>query len=161
LGIFLGFGNVSFAIMVTYSMGDNSCPVAVAVADLNYDNKSDVIVVNSEGNNVYILLGYGNGSFSIVSIISTGFRSNPSGVTIGELNNDNILDIIIVTAGTSSIILAQGYGNGTFGNETTIEMGYNFNIHAVALGDFSGDGLIDITIANYGEDYVDVLLQSC
>jgi len=142
-------------------MGDNSCPVAVAVADLNYDNKSDVVVVNSEGNNVYILLGYGNGSFAIVSIISTGFRSNPYAATIGDFNKDHILDIIIVTAGTSSIILAQGYGNGTFGNEKTYAMGYNFDIHAVALGDFNGDGFIDITIANYGEDYVDVLLQTC
>ena len=86
LGIFLGYGNGSFASMVIYSMGDNSRPVAVTVADLNYDNQSDVVVVNSEGNNVYILLGYGNGSFAIVSIISTGFRSLPYGVTIGDFN---------------------------------------------------------------------------
>ena len=40
-------------------------------------------------------------------------------------------------------------------------MGYNFDPYAVAVGDFNGDGWIDIAIANYGGDYVDILLQTC
>jgi hypothetical protein len=161
LGIFLGYGNVSFASMVIYSMGDNSRPVAVTVGDLNYDNKSDVIVVNSEGNNVYILLGYGNGSFAIVSIISTGVLSLPYGVAIGDFNRDKILDIVIVTFGTNLLISVQGYGNGTFGNETSYTLGYDFDPYAVALADFNEDGWLDAAIANYGESIIDVLLQTC
>jgi hypothetical protein len=161
IGIFLGNNNGTFGTIMTYSTGAGSCPVAVTVSDLNSDNKSDVIVVNSETNNIYILLGKGDGTFASAIIYSTGFRSLPYGVTIGDFNNDHILDIIVVNAGTSDVLLLQGYGNGTFGNETSYALGYMADPYAVAVGDFSNDGLLDIAVADYGQDYIEILLRSC
>ena len=51
---------------------------------------------------------------------STGTSSRPYGVAIGDLNNDNILDIVIANSGTNIILTFYGYGNGTFGNEDFI-----------------------------------------
>ena len=161
IGIFLGFGDGSFTTMSTYSMQDNCRPVAVTTADLNQDNQTDIIVVNSESNNIYIFFGYGNGSFYIKTIYSTGFGSRPHGIATGDFNNDDILDIVVVTAGTNKVLLVQGFGNGTFGNETSYALGYNFDPYAVAIGDFNDDDWLDIAVANYGGDYVEILLKIC
>jgi hypothetical protein len=161
IGILFGYGNGTFATIEIYSMEDNAHPTAVAVADLNNDNQSDIVVCNSESNNIYVYLGYGNGSISLVSIYSTGFRSRPYGVTIGDFDNDHILDIITSTAGTSTVILFHGYGNGFFVDVKSFIMGYRFDPYAVAVADFNNDGWLDIAVANYGGDYVEVLLQTC
>jgi hypothetical protein len=161
IGIFLGHGDGTFASMVPYSIGDNSHPIAVTVGDLNNDNRSDIAVANFQTNNVYILFGYGDGSFSIVSIYPTGTHSSPVGIAITDFNNDSRWDIIIITSGTSSVLLVQGYGNGTFGNETSYALGYNFDPRGIAVGDLDGDNWTDIAVANYGGDFVEILLQTC
>src|SRR5689334_15944942 len=40
-------------------------PNAVAIADLNQDAKPDIVVTNSSGHSVSVLLGNGDGSFAL------------------------------------------------------------------------------------------------
>ena len=160
-GVFLGDGNGVFTTKNIYSMGDNSRTIAITVADLNHDNQSDIVVINSGTDNICILLGYGNGSFSIPLICSTGLGSGPYGVTTGDYNNDYVLDTIAVTAGTNKVILFQGCVNETFKNEMSHAMGYDFDPYSVAVTDFNGDGWLDIAVGNHGGDYVQILLQTC
>ena len=40
-------------------------------------------------------------------------------------------------------------------------MAYNSDPYAVAVGDFNNDGWLDIAVANYGEDDIEILLKSC
>jgi len=156
VGILYGYGNGTFAPVVLYSTGDGSSPYCVRSGDLNNDKVIDIVVASPGNDCIMVIYGSGDGRFLLGTSFSTGTKSRPISLAVGDFNRDKILDIVIVTAGTSSLILAQGYGN-----ETSYAMGYNFNIYAVALADFNGDGLIDITIANYGGDFVDVLLQTC
>ncbi|CAF1311483.1 unnamed protein product [Adineta steineri] len=161
IGILMGFGNGSLAKIVTYSTGDGSGPVAVAVGDLNQDNKSDIIVANSQSDNIYLFFGLGNGTFSPITIYSTGLGSGPYAITVADLDNDQIFDIIVIAAKINSVLVLQGYGNGTFGNQTSYVMGYNYDPYAVAIGDFNGDHWLDIAVANYGGDDIEILLKTC
>jgi hypothetical protein len=120
-----------------------------------------MIVVNSGGDNIYILFGNGNGSFPTKTIYSTGFGSRPYGVTITDFNDDSVPDMVIVTADTNEVLFVQGHGNGAFGNETSFALGYNFDPYAVAVGHFTTDNWIDIAIADYDGDYVEILLRKC
>ena len=44
----------------------------------------------------------------------------------------------------------------------TVEgMKYNSRPYSVALGDFDSDGWMDMAVANYQADYVEILLQPC
>jgi hypothetical protein len=61
----------------------------------------------------------------------------------------------------AQILHLQRYGNGTFGNETFYSFGYNSRPYEVAVGDFNKDGWMDIAVANYGTDYVEILLKLC
>ena len=52
IGIFLGYGNGSFADQVTYSTGDDSAPMSIFIDDLDDDNHSDIVVVNTLSVNI-------------------------------------------------------------------------------------------------------------
>ena len=102
VGIFLSNGSGTFSTQMIYSTGVDSQPYSVAVLDLDNDTRLDVAVANYGSDSVIVLFGDGNGSFSKQLIFDTGFDSHPFSLAVGDVNNDNLSDII----GTN-----DGYGN--------------------------------------------------
>ena len=70
LGIFLGYGNISFINPLVYSTGSSSTPYSVATGDFNNDTYMDIVVANFGSNNIGIFLGRGNGTFFVPDNIS-------------------------------------------------------------------------------------------
>jgi streptogramin lyase len=161
IGIFLGHGNGIFDIVKKNRIRTGSAPYSIAVDDFNNDHHLDIVVADSGTDTITILFGYGNGTFAIGRIYSTGAQSCPYTVTIGDFNNDNISDIAVANSGTSNIFLLYGYGNGTFGNETSYSLGYNYQPYAVAVHDLTQDNWMNIVIACYGTDHVETLIKMC
>ena len=145
----------------TYSTGIDSHPRALAVADFNNDDQIDIAIVNSGSNDVTIFRGFRNGSFEVIESYSTGIGSIPYSIAVNDFNNDHRLDLAIANAGANTVLILFGYGNGSFGNETTYSMGYDSRPYSVAVGDFDRDGWMDMAVANFGVDYVEILLQPC
>jgi len=132
-------------------------PYSVAVGDFNGDGKLDLAVANLGSDNLTILLGNGNGTFTPTaqSPIATG--SAPISVAVGDFNGDGKLDLAVadsVRKGTVSILL--GNGDGTFTSAASPATGNSPS--SVAVGDFNGDGKLDLAVANGGDDTVTVLL---
>jgi hypothetical protein len=161
VGILLGQGHSMFDTMITYFTGVGSAPYFVAIGDFNNDNQSDIVVTNSGTDNIAILLGYGNGTFNITASHSTGVRSRPYTVAIADFNNDNISDVVVANSGTNNVLLLYGFGDGTFGNEESYPLGYGYQPYSVAAKDLNQDGWIDIVIACYGTDNVEILMKVC
>ena len=67
VGILLGYGNGTFATQMTFTTGINSQPISIAAGDFNNDTYMDIVVVNFGTDNVAVLLGYGNGSFTVAN----------------------------------------------------------------------------------------------
>jgi hypothetical protein len=147
--------------MITYLTGNGSAPYSVAVADFNNDHHLDIVVTNSETDNITIFLGYGNGAFAVGMTYSTGARSRPYTVAIADFNNDNRSDIVIANSGTNNIFLLYGYGNGTFGNDTSYPFGYGYQPYSVAVSDLNQNNWMDIVIACYDTDHIEVLMKIC
>lgn len=108
-----------------------------------------------------IFQGFGNGSFILTKSYSTGVSSAPYAIVVSDFNNDKRMDLGIANSGTNNVFLLFGFGNGTFGNEASYIMGYGADPYSLAAGDFNNDDWIDITVANHGGDYVEILLQTC
>ncbi|CAF1344331.1 unnamed protein product [Rotaria sordida] len=161
VGLFLGYGTKGFDSMITFSTGINSAPYCLAIGHFNNDNYLDIVVTNSQTDNVVILFGFDNGTFTIGVIYSTGARSQPSAVAVGDLNQDNILDIVIANFGTNSILILYGYGNGSFGNDTLYQLGYEYRPTSVVLTDLNNDNWTDIAIACYNTDHLEILMKMC
>ncbi|CAF1186071.1 unnamed protein product [Rotaria sordida] len=161
VGIMLGDDNGYFAPMKTYSTGNGSTPYSVAIGNFNNDYQLDIVVTNSETDNIAILFGYSNGTFASPVIYSTGNRSRPYTVAIGDFNNDNISDIAVANSGTNDIFTLYGYRNGTFANVTTQPLGYAKRPYSIAVKDLNQDSWLDIVIAYYTTDQVETLIKMC
>jgi hypothetical protein len=161
VGVLLGGSGGIFTNIKLYSTGTGSAPCSVAVGDFNDDNHLDIVVANCETDNLVILLGFGNGTFATEAMYSTGDRSHPQSIAVADFDNDNIMDIAVANSGTSNILLFYGYGNGTFGNEESHPLGYNYLPYSIAVNDLNQDGWMDIVIACYNTDNVEILMKMC
>ncbi|CAF1065961.1 unnamed protein product [Rotaria sordida] len=157
IGIFLNYGNKTFASQMTFSTEDHSRPISVATGDFNNDTHLDIAVANYDSHNIGIFLGYGNGSFANQTTFSTG-ASHPVSIAVGDLNNDHWLDIVVANNGTNNIGILLGYENGSFGDPITYFTGYDSFPHFIAIDDLNNDHNLDIVVANYGTNNVGVFL---
>ncbi|CAF0742600.1 unnamed protein product [Adineta steineri] len=160
VGVLLNYGNGTFATQVTFKTGINSHPSSIAINDLNTDNHMDIVVVCSGTNNIAILLGLGNGTFTITKKYSTGNNSSPRSIVIGDFDNDNILDIAAVNYGTVSIGVFFGYGTGIVAEQMTFFTASDFNPQSIATGYFNNDTRLDIVVVNFDYNYVIMIITN-
>jgi glucose/arabinose dehydrogenase len=96
----------------------------------------------------------GGSTFGQPSHYGTG--TNAHGVALGQLNGDGRLDLAVANAGSNSITVRLGNGDGTFGAATNFATGTTPK--SVAIADLSGDGNVDLVTADQSSNTVSVLL---
>ena len=90
----LGHSNGSFESLITYSTGIRSQPSSIAVVDLDQNNHLDIVITNWSVSNVLVFVGVGDGTYFKPKSYSFGYGAHPQSVAIGDMNNDNLLDIV-------------------------------------------------------------------
>ena len=167
--ILLGNGDGSFtATAATPATG--VFPAAIVAGDFNNDGKLDLAVDNQCGTGscavgtVTILLGDGTGNFTPTQASpSTG--SGPVTMAVADFNGDGNLDLAVPsdcgasgtcgTNGAVTILLGDGTGNFTVGASMPAT---GLRPYGVVVGDFDGDGNLDLATANNDSNTVSVLL---
>jgi len=160
LSILLGNGDGTFQPAVDYATG-GPAPYSVVVGDFNQDGKLDLAVANSgppTPSDVSVLLGNGDGTFQPAVSYSAG--EVPAALAVGDFNRDGKLDLAVVdfSCGTpcGRVIVLLGNGDGTFQSPVSYDAGAQ--PISVAVGDFNGDGKLDLVVANNSSSNVSVLL---
>jgi hypothetical protein len=141
----LGNGNGTFQSATVYTIG--LYPSWVTVADVNGDNKKDLIVgtTDASSSQIVVLPGVGNGTFG--TPISKGVYAYPINITVADFNNDGKLDLAVThNAGHSPVSILQGNGDGTFSLASLIMAG-DTPVGTVAA-DFSGSGMPDLAVVD-------------
>ena len=157
LSVLLGRGDGSFAPHVEYATG--VYPFSVATADLNGDGKLDLAVANQDATGigtVSVLLGNGDGTFRAAVGYFDGQLSK--GVTIANLNGDNVPDLAIPNRTSQNVSILLGNGDGSF--QTAVNLPLGFGPSQAVFADFNGDGRLDLAVGDIDSDTVSVLLQS-
>lgn len=156
--IFWGYSDGSFYKEVVYSVLDPASLRWIAVDDLNKDTNLDIVVVNTYAHHVFILFGYGNGTFGNVTTLSTGEDSNPVCVTFGDLNRDQSIDIVVSNRKFPIVSLFFGYGNGTFSARKSFEIRQSAYFwpttyfRPIVVADMNNDTILDILVAAAADD---------
>ncbi|MBZ5513496.1 MAG: choice-of-anchor D domain-containing protein [Acidobacteriia bacterium] len=155
--ILLGNGDGTFGAHVDYAAGGRSR--SVAAGDFNRDGKLDLAVANIEAGTLSILLGNGDGTFGAPVSVGGTLSSAPWCVTAADLNQDGKLDLAIAQPGSLGggiVSILLGNGDGTF--QPRVDYAAGFGAVFVAVGDFNGDGKLDLATADSTPGTVSILL---
>jgi hypothetical protein len=119
----------------------------VAIADLNADGHPDLVVAADEAG-VWILFGYGNGTFGPKTHVHVAGVVDR--VAIADLNADGKPDLVTHDSEVGISVLL-GNGNGTFGAAAAVGSG-TYPV-LVAIADLNADGRPDLVL-RAGSDVV-------
>jgi hypothetical protein len=156
VSVLLGKGDGTFPPAPTSTIPTGKAPDAVAIGDLNGDQKSDIVAADGGTNQVSVLLGKGDGTFEAQKEYETG--KGPAGVALADLNDDGKQDVVTANSEANKVSVLLGKGNGTFTPKLDLET--DVKPRALALSDLNGDKKPDIVAANAVDNTASVLLNS-
>src|SRR5438046_706978 len=157
VSVLLGVGNGDFQEAPQSPIAVGTTPVWIAVGDFNGDGKPDLAVANVNSDTVSVLLGNGDGTFQQPPLIVPSGGALPNGVVVGDFDGDHKLDLAVANSGNPNLIppdpgnvaVLLGNGDRTFQAPQTYAVGHT--PLTVAVGDFDGDRVPDLAVANFGD----------
>jgi FG-GAP-like repeat/FG-GAP repeat len=162
--ILLGNGDGTFVQASSSPMRVfGSSPASVAAADFNRDGRLDLVVAVVGPNNVSILLGNGDGTFTEAANSPVPVGLTPYSLAVGDFNGDGIPDLVTandasVNGNPGSVTILLGAGNGGFTEASGSPIPVGINPLIVAAGDFNGDDKVDLAVTNESDNSVAILL---
>jgi hypothetical protein len=154
-----GNGDGTFRQPIDYANdGEGTSPTAIAIADVTGDGVVDLAV---GGTRLSILTGNGDGTFRGIRTFGPGGAV----VAVADMNHDGRVDVVVaddrqaVGQEMRRVSVLLGNGDGTFQEALTAHVASRQQIVSIAVGDFNGDGVVDVAAASgYQPGSVSILL---
>jgi hypothetical protein len=158
--VLLGNGKGQFHEATGSPFPAGHLPNDIAVADMNGDRNSDLVIANHQSPFVTILLGDGNGGFHPApgSPVDVHSHPHPHGVVVADFNGDGHPDVVTDSWGTNQIELLLGDGRGCLQTPGKYFATGRRPYERLRSADFNGDGIPDIVTTNLDDGTVTVLL---
>jgi PKD repeat protein len=153
-----------FLSNIDFITGINSNSYNVAIGDLDGDGKADIVVVNSQTNNISIFRNISTiGSITNVSFSAkVDFTTDlgPQSVAIGDIDCDGKLDLVVTNALSSNVSVFRNTSTIGVINSSSFAPKVNFisgiNPSSVKISDLDNDGRPDMAVANASSNTISV-----
>ena len=148
---FVGYGDGTMDPMSAVAVA--AAPSSVNMANLNADPYRDLVIGhNVAGAQATVLFNQGKMALQGESAVGSPLPGYaPRSAVAGPVDADGTADVVVGLDGGNSVAgkvqVLHGNGNGTFTPIGTYDTGPG--LRAVALGDVTGDGRLDIVTSNY------------
>jgi hypothetical protein len=145
--VFLSNTDGTFTASTAISVGKNVEFSILAVSDFNGDGKADLLV-SANQTFLYVLLGNGDGTFQ--TPVTTNIGAPLGSIQVADVNGDGKPDVIGIAAPQAGqVLVCLGNGDGTFRSGTSYTLFPSNRISQITIGDFNGDGKVDIAATGY------------
>ena len=159
-----GATTLSFATQQNFATGVQ--PYSVTTADVNGDGRPDLVVANSAGSSVSVLLNAtAPGATMLAFAAQSSFAAGtlPYSITAADVNGDGKPDLVVANSGdnTASVLLNTTVSGATapsFAAQQILATGRN--PYSVIAANVNGDGKPDLIVANLQDDTASVLLNT-
>jgi hypothetical protein len=154
--------------------GATTRSVAIASAYLDGDNNLDVVTGDStppapapDSSTISVLLGKGDGSFKPKANYPGCTVGNAVQILLADFNRDGNTDIALGCSdgrkisggngftGNGGLVILLGNGDGSFQAPVFHSTG---DVASIAMGDFNGDGLLDIVVSDRAQQNITFFL---
>jgi cysteine-rich repeat protein len=142
VGVRLNLKNGALGARADFPVGQG--PSAVAIADLDGNSRSDVVVANATANTVGVLLGDGQGALGSQTEYATG--ASPTAVAVADVDKNGKADVLVLNQIASSVSVLLGNGNGTL--QAKVDTATDTSPVAFDVADVDGDTFADVVVAN-------------
>lgn len=137
-----GSGLFSNNLCDTYEAGANA--PKLAAGDFDGDGNVDLLITQSAGPNVGFFAGQGNGTFADPALVDVG---GPSlGIAAGDLDNDGTDDAVVTLVSGATVVLRDAAGTLEVADTLTFDGAEDCAPLDVVLGEFNGDGALDVAV---------------
>jgi hypothetical protein len=146
-----GATQILFQPYVNFRAGQG---VSVGIGDFNSDQLNDVAMTTI---GQLLIFQQGNeGELKNPMTLDAG--TMPYTLAVGDLNNDETDDVVVVDYGSNTIGLFLQKADGLLASRMTMPTGIEPG--AIAVGDLNNDGLDDIVISHFISEYIGVFTQT-
>ena len=151
LKLYKGKGDGTFQAVVNLEKWWDA--MEMELHDMDGDGDLDVVGVSAL---LWVMFNQGGGAFSDQHTTWETLLD----MTVADFDGDGTLDVAGSTGSTGTIEIAIGNGDGTFTMGETLDE-IAFASGAIASGDFTGDGKVDLVTANEyaGESRITMLIK--
>jgi len=153
--VLLGNGDGTFTALAPIPVGIG--PDSITAGDFAHDGLVDLAVADENSGDVTILSNQGGGNFAATQTILLPQFSDPTSIVAGDFGTGN-LDLAVTEAGTSDVQILLGNGHGTFQPQPVATLAVGANPYSIVAGDFTGNGHLDLAVADANSNDVSVLL---
>jgi uncharacterized protein (TIGR03437 family) len=161
VSVFLGNGDGTLQAGKTISLSSSLIPLSVAAGDFNKDGNADLMVAlgasgQGQPGAIAVLLGNGNGTFQTSQVTAlpgpiieqTIGAAATAGLAVGDVNGDDIPDVVTAIRGATSnqVAVLLGVGNGSF--KTAVLSKTGTSPPEILIRDMNGDGKPDLLLGD-------------